>query len=123
MDIFGQAPTRLPPPRYDEAPELYFDWDNKPVLPNPKTSFELTKSQIDNISDLLASHKIQSSPQELFNFFREAIEQREYSKFQFTRNLSDILSLIESLEVGMALAERTSLIVILMILRDIYCCY
>ena len=82
-------------PRYDEAPELYFDWDNKPALPSPKASYELTRSQIDNISNLLVSHKIQSSPQELFNFFREAIEQREYSKFQFTRNLSDILSLIE----------------------------
>ena len=85
-------------PRYDEAPELYFDWDQRPPTPEPAKPFALTLPQMREIVKLLEAHGLQPDPVGLFDFMQTAIELRELSKFQFTRNLSDALALIS--EVG-----------------------
>jgi hypothetical protein len=46
------------------------------------------------ITELLKSHDIKINTAELLKFIRSCIELRELSKFHFTRNLSDALTLI-----------------------------
>jgi hypothetical protein len=85
-------------PRYDEAPELYFDWSQSSPAPEPVKPFALTLQQMREIAKLLEAHGLQPDPVGLFDFMQAGIELRELAKFHFTRNLSDALALIA--EVG-----------------------
>jgi hypothetical protein len=85
-------------PRYDEAPDLYFDWNQRPTTPEPVEPFALTLPQMRDIVKLLETHDLQPDAVGLFDFMQAGIELRESSKFNFTRNLSDALALIA--EVG-----------------------
>jgi hypothetical protein len=85
-------------PRYDEAPELYFDWSQKTVASELTRPFALTLSQMRKMVELLESHDLQPDPVGLLDFMQAGIELRESAKFHFTRNLSDVLALIA--EVG-----------------------
>ncbi len=83
-------------PRYDEAPELYFDWSGKPEDPNRyKTpAFSEEKGQLRKIEKLLKEHGLHAEPEGLIDFMKAGIELREAAKFHFTQNLSDALSII-----------------------------
>lgn len=81
-------------PRYDEAPELYFDWTQRPAAPEPLQPFSLTLPQMREIVKLLEAHGLQPDPVGLLDFLQNGIELRELAKFHFTRNLSDALVLI-----------------------------
>lgn len=81
-------------PRYDEAPELYFDWSHSPVSQVPVKPFSLTLPQMREVTRLLEAHGLQPDPVGLFDFLQAGIELRELAKFHFTRNLSDSLALI-----------------------------
>ena len=81
-------------PRYDESPEIYFDWNQQPEMPQPVKPFSLTQTQTREISKLLECHGIETDPLGLLDFMRAGIELREMAKFNFTRNLSDALVLI-----------------------------
>jgi len=84
--------------RYDENPELYFDWDtanSSKIYDTP--TFKLSSSQICEIDKLLKINNFDCNCTELFHFIKSSIEFREYSKFVFTRNLSDALSLFKKL--------------------------
>ncbi|PWB35390.1 phosphoenolpyruvate synthase [Pseudomonas sp. SDI] len=85
-------------PRYDEAPELYFDWSQRPAVPEPVKPFSLTLPQMREIVKQLEEHGLQPDPVGLLDFMQAGIELRETAKFHFTRNLSDALALIA--EVG-----------------------
>ena len=81
-------------PRYDSAPELYFDWEKPPSPPEPSSPFSVTLPQMREVTKLLESHELEPNPVGLFDFLEAGIELREYAKFQFTQNLSDVLELI-----------------------------
>lgn len=81
-------------PRYDEAPDLYFDWSQRPPPPEPVKPCALTLPQMRAIAGLLKTHGLEPDPVGLFDFMQTGIELREQAKFQFTRNLSDALALI-----------------------------
>ncbi len=81
-------------PRYDEAPELYFDWSHRPEAPEPARPFSLTLPQMREVGRLLDAHGLQADPVGLFDFLQAGIELRELAKFHFTRNLSDALALM-----------------------------
>jgi hypothetical protein len=85
-------------PRYDETPELYFDWERRPQAPAPVKPFSLTLPQMREVVKLLEMHGLQPDPVGLFDFLQAGIELRELAKFHFTRNLSDALVLMA--EVG-----------------------
>jgi glutamine kinase len=84
--------------RYDEAPDLYFDWNKRPPTPKASAPFALTLEQMREIVKLLEMHGLHPDPVGLFDFMQAGIELREFAKFHFTRNLSDSLALIA--EVG-----------------------
>lgn len=85
-------------PRYDEAPDHYFNWNARtddPAEARPKTTgFALNLQQMRDISRLLREHGLQTDVVGLFDFLQAGIELREYAKFVFTRSLSDALSLM-----------------------------
>ena len=81
--------------RYDSNPDLYFNWNIAPKnLPN-KDIFIPQDSQIELINDELIANSLNCDADGLLNFMRSTIALREQAKFDFTRNLSDALSLIE----------------------------
>jgi phosphohistidine swiveling domain-containing protein len=85
-------------PRYDEAPDLYFDWHNLAVeARHDSVRFALSLAQMREISRLLGEHGLSHDVVGLFDFLQAGIELREYAKFVFTRNLSDALSLFREL--------------------------
>lgn len=81
-------------PRYDEAPDLYFDWSQKTAMSEKEKTFSLTLPQMRKIVTLLNEHGLHPDGVGLFDFLQAGIELREMSKFHFTRNLSDALSLM-----------------------------
>ncbi len=94
-------------PRYDEAPELYFDWNKKIDPPVSVKPFSLTLPQMREVVKLLDTHGLQPDPVGLFDFLQAGIELRELAKFNFTRNLSDALVLIAEfgLQLGFSLSD------------------
>jgi adenylylsulfate kinase-like enzyme/phosphohistidine swiveling domain-containing protein len=84
-------------PRYDEAPDLYFDWSSaRPAAPAPPR-FALSIEQLRRIERLLKEHDLDIDVLSLIEFIKAGIEGREYAKFVFTESLSHALSLIGQL--------------------------
>lgn len=88
--------------RYDEAPELYFEWSTKTAanLENATDvdAFRLSLRQLGLLKEKLYKNGLTNDILELMDFIKTVIEGREYGKFAFTRNLSMALKLIE--EIG-----------------------
>ncbi len=93
-------------PRYDEAPDLYFDWSRvrPPAAALPR--FALSIEQLRRIEQLLREHQIETDVLSLIEFIKAGIESREYAKFVFTRSLSDALSLIKQLGADHAISAE-----------------
>ena len=81
-------------PRYDDQPDLYFDWSTKNQLCTEK-EFELTERQRDLMNAELSRHGLCVDADQMINFCKKAIELREFAKFEFTKNLSEVLRIIE----------------------------
>jgi phosphohistidine swiveling domain-containing protein len=84
-------------PRYD-ATDDYFspsagDTSGKSTA-DEKTVFTLESKQHAAISQVLQQHGLNLTSQQLFDFVRSALESREYSKFLFTKSLSDAIEAI-----------------------------
>jgi adenylylsulfate kinase-like enzyme/phosphohistidine swiveling domain-containing protein len=84
-------------PRYDEAPDLYFDWSTRRQHQANGSRFLLSVSQLRLIERLLKEHGIEHDILSLIHFIKGGIEGREYAKFVFTRSLSDALSLVKQI--------------------------
>jgi adenylylsulfate kinase-like enzyme len=84
-------------PRYDEAPDLYFDWSTARPTASAPARFALSIGQLRHIERLLKEHELDIDVLSLIEFIKGGIEGREYAKFVFTRSLSDALSLIRQL--------------------------
>ncbi|MCR9072753.1 MAG: PEP-utilizing enzyme [Alphaproteobacteria bacterium] len=81
-------------PRYDDSPDLYFDWSTKARHGQEAPPFSMTLPQMREIARLQDLHGLHADPVGLFDFLQAGIELRELAKFQFSRNLSDALSLV-----------------------------
>ncbi len=81
--------------RYDEAPELYFEWKEQPDDTEKKQEeFRLSLQQLNMLKEKLALNGLTNDILELMDFVGTVIEGREYGKFIFTRNLSKAIQLI-----------------------------
>lgn len=80
--------------RYDEAYEKYF---SDPAKTKDEKIFKFSKIQKEKIQNLLIEYGIKADFKSFIDFIKNAIEAREYSKFLFTRHLSEILVSIEKL--------------------------
>ena len=81
--------------RYDQRDSL-FDKNLAPFKPPPTyEKFALTAEKRQKIKALLKTEKLGVSVDQLFLFCEKAIKAREYSKFIFSRSVSDALCAIE----------------------------
>ena len=83
-------------PRYDEAPDLYLGGRTRGTGATAAASaseFGLTLPQMRAIRKMLDRQKLRLGVVELMEFLHVGIEQREYAKFVFSRNLSDALAI------------------------------
>lgn len=92
-------------PRYDEAPDCYFDWSDPlsaPSMADPEP-FQPDDRLRERIDRHLAQHDFPLSCDAFLTFLGNAIRGREYAKFVFTRFLSAALSRLEQwgLEQGL----------------------
>jgi phosphohistidine swiveling domain-containing protein len=81
--------------RYDEAYDEYFEECQHDVHDVHDGFFEFSLSQKETIDKLAIESGLKCSADNLLTFVKEAIEGREYAKFVFTKNLSQVLVLIE----------------------------
>lgn len=93
-------------PRYDEASELYFDWNNRPETVHGGGDFVLDKARLDLISRRLFKAGLSINSSDLFDFCKYAIEWRELAKFYFTQNLSDALKIISEYGDDVSLSKE-----------------
>lgn len=81
--------------RYDEAPELYFEWQDELGQQEPEElEFRLSLKQLNELKKKLLENGLTNDILELMDFIKTVIEWREYGKFVFTRNLSKAVQLI-----------------------------
>ena len=84
--------------RYDEAPELYFDWGEKGERRGKTLAdrgiFRLSLEQLGKLKRKLEENGLTNDVLELMDFIKTAIEGREYGKFAFTKNLSKAIQMI-----------------------------
>jgi glutamine kinase len=82
--------------RYDENFDRYFS--KKPIIPK-STVFSIDSQTSENIELKLKDNKLEMNTTQLFSFIRQSIEGRESLKFEFSKNISEILLLVEELGV------------------------
>ena len=88
--------------RYDEAPDLYFDWNGLSYKSDEdddtmSKKFSLSIAQMHQLKDVLDESGLNNDILGLMDFIKIVIEGREYGKFIFTRSLSKVLQLIGQL--------------------------
>ncbi len=89
--------------RYDEAPDLYFNWKDKihgmedNAQKNRKKKFSLSMDQMHHLKDILEESGLHNDILGLMDFIKTVIEGREYGKFIFTRSLSKVIQMIGNL--------------------------
>ena len=76
--------------RYDEKPELYFN-DFINFTEDKSDKFTLSNRKLMEISRVLQKNNLNVDVDELLQFVRDGIQLREYSKFEFTKNISNVL--------------------------------
>ena len=107
-------------PRYDEAPDLYFDW-TAPRIPVPEPPrFALSVAQLRHIERLLREHQLDHDVLGLIDFIKAGIEGREFAKFVFTRSLSDALLLIRQLGEDHGIAAEDCAFLDFAAIRDLH---
>ncbi len=90
--------------RYDEAPDLYFNWGNRlndskdsDVEDNLIKKFRLSIDQMHCLKNMLEESGLNNDILGLMDFIKTVIEGREYGKFIFTRSLSKVIQMIGDL--------------------------
>lgn len=98
-------------PRYDEAPDLYFDWehDEEDFVEQEREVFRLSLEQLKKLRVMLSENELTNDVLGLMDFIKSAIEGREYGKFAFTRSLSKAIQLIGQIgeEAGISKEDCT----------------
>jgi len=110
-------------PRYDEAPEQYFAFDSSRVGKEPadKPPFFLSLAQYRRIQALLQEHGLLGGDVlRLFDFLKTAIEGREYSKFVFTKSLSEALRLFGEVAAEYGLSKEEASYANILVVKRAY---
>lgn len=103
--------------RYDENYEQYF-CDCKSEC--KEEFFEFSSKQLKCINHLIIENGLQTDADKLILFMREAIEGREYAKYQFSRHLSKILQLIEELGIKVSLSRAELSHLDIQVIQELY---
>ncbi len=112
--------------RYDEAPELYFDWGAKEEGEGEgektpeKGIFRLSLEQLGRLKQAQEENGLTNDVLELMDFIKTAIEGREYGKFAFTRNLSKAIQMIGSIGKAAGIGKEDCAYMDIQAIRKLY---
>lgn len=107
--------------RYDEAPELYFDWGGEKDKDKEKGGeFRLSLGQLNALKIKLQENGLSNDVLELMNFIRTVIEGREWGKFIFSRNISKVLQLIEKIGKREGITKEECAFINIQTIYDLY---
>jgi phosphohistidine swiveling domain-containing protein len=104
--------------RYDENFDNYFDKGPDSYIDEIKINF--SNEQFVAINKNLKKNGLKIDAENLFIFIKSAIENREYSKFVFTKSLSYILLLIEQFGRRFGISRDDAAFIDIKILQDLY---
>lgn len=109
-------------PRYDEAPDLYFDWEQagEAYDEREKEVFRLSIEQLKKLKAMLSENELTNDVLGLMDFIKSAIEGREYGKFAFTRSLSTAIQLIGEIGEEVGISKEDCAYVDIQVIRDLY---
>ncbi|MCM1179014.1 MAG: PEP-utilizing enzyme [Clostridium sp.] len=95
--------------RYDEAPDLYFDWNKreKDDFDRERESehFKLSLDQLHRLENALEENGLNNNILELMDFIKCVIEGREYGKFIFTKSLSKAIQMIGEMGASYGISQ------------------
>ena len=107
--------------RYDEAPELYFDWQDKAECGDHKKDiFRMSIPQLNNLRSKLNENGLTNDVLELMDFIKTVIEGREYGKFAFTRNLSKAIQMIKDIGEKEGIPKEDCAYVNARVIKELY---
>ncbi len=106
--------------RYDEAPELYFDWENLTKSEKHGEEFRLSLPQLNELKEKLRENGLANDILELMDFIKNVIEGREYGKFIFTRNVSKAIQLIGDIGKNEGISLDDCAYLNIHVIRDLY---
>lgn len=109
-------------PRYDEAPELYFNWDKKEKGKQSEFQeiFRLSLEQMQRLTDALTENGLNNNILELLDFIKRVVEGREYGKFVFTRNLSKAIQILGKIGETYGLSKEECAYINIQAVRELY---
>lgn len=108
-------------PRYDEMPDLYFNWQNKKERDEDKKDiFRMSITQLNKLRSLLLENGLTNDVLELLDFIKIVIEGREYGKFVFTRNLSKAIQLIGEIGKREGIEKEDCAYLDIRTIKDVY---
>ena len=108
-------------PRYDEMPDLYFDWQDKAESGEGKKDiFRMSIAQLNKLRSILHENGLTNDVLELLDFIKIVIEGREYGKFVFTRNLSKAIQLIDEIGKREGIEKEDCAYLDIRTIKDIY---
>lgn len=81
-------------PRYDEFPDLYFDWSARALPDTAEPGFAISRAQSGAIRTLLEEHNMRCDARSLLRFIFTSVRAREYAKLQFSRVVSELLVVV-----------------------------
>jgi phosphohistidine swiveling domain-containing protein len=105
-------------PRYDEAFEHYFSNYTKKSIPEPPVVF--SGKQMKQIDAQIKRNGLLTSAEDLLTFIKEAIENREYAKFVFTKPLSYVLTLISDFLSRFGISREDAAFLDIAVIKDMY---
>ncbi len=84
-------------PKYSTYSKAFFEKAIPTEIPSSKEDWTVPKNVINKVDVLLANEGFEFDAEHLFSFIKESLEEREYLKFEFTKNISEAIELIAKL--------------------------
>ncbi len=107
--------------RYDEAPELYFDWQDRAGDSDcDKEIFRMSMVQLNDLRSKLNENGLANDVLELMDFIKTVIEGREYGKFAFTRNLSKAIQMIKDIGEKEGISKEDCAYLNVHVIKELY---
>ncbi len=108
--------------RYDANPEKYFSKaQNTKGKQTENEPFSLTLKQYKDIDSQLKAHGFEVNVLQLFDFIKNGIEGREFSKFVFTKNVSEVLELLALLGSNYGYSRDDLSYLDISVINELYC--
>lgn len=109
--------------RYDEAPDLYFDWNDtkeRKEHEEPAKRFGLSLDQMHRLKDMLDESGLNNDILGIMDFIKTVIEGREYGKFVFTRSISKVIQMIGDMGEGYGISREDCAYLDIQAVRELY---